>query len=170
MMDEVIITETPPLYNAYSPIGEQKEVLITGNRTKRILHGAMNIRTGDVQLFITKEFDGASHQEFLKLINQHWKGWKIVLFEDRATQHKANSSIRLAKKLKIEIRFLPTATPKLNAMDHLWKFVKKDTQANRARLRIDESVDFACEYIIKMKPKERLKKAGTLSKKYWLKP
>ena len=40
MLDETIITETPPLYACYGHIGEQVRVPITGNRAKRILHGA----------------------------------------------------------------------------------------------------------------------------------
>lgn len=47
MLDETIITETPPLYNAYGHVGEQVRVPITGNRTKRIPHGAMNLRSGE---------------------------------------------------------------------------------------------------------------------------
>jgi hypothetical protein len=44
MLDETIITETPPLYSCYGHIGQQVRVPITGNRSKRILHGAINIR------------------------------------------------------------------------------------------------------------------------------
>src|SRR5438093_1454797 len=53
MLDETIITETPPLYCVYGYAGEQVRVPITGNRGKRILHGAINISTGDIQLLIT---------------------------------------------------------------------------------------------------------------------
>jgi hypothetical protein len=41
MLDETIITETPPLYSCYGHIGEPVRVPISGNRAKRILHGAM---------------------------------------------------------------------------------------------------------------------------------
>lgn len=47
MLDEVIITETPPLYSCYCRIGQQCRVPITGNRQKRILHGVINIKSGD---------------------------------------------------------------------------------------------------------------------------
>jgi hypothetical protein len=52
MLDETIITETPPLYCCSGPIGEQVRVPITGNRSQRILHGAINVRSGDVSLLI----------------------------------------------------------------------------------------------------------------------
>src|SRR5512147_2830026 len=83
MLDETIITETPPLYSCYGHIGEQVRVPITGNRSKRIVHGAINVRTGDVSLLITKEWTKEIHQGFLSVIRPHWRGWDIVLFEDR---------------------------------------------------------------------------------------
>ena len=57
---------------------------ITGNRAKRILHGAINVRSGDVALLITEEWTKETHQAFLSMIRSHWRGWNIVLFEDRA--------------------------------------------------------------------------------------
>ena len=85
MLDETIITETPPLYSCYGHIGEQVRVPITGNRSKRILHGAINIKSGDVSLLITEEWINETHQTFLSMIRSHWRGWNIVLFEDRAS-------------------------------------------------------------------------------------
>src|SRR3954454_12231887 len=87
--DETIITETPPLYSCYGHIGEQVRVPITGNRSKRILHGAINVNSGDVSLLITKEWVNETHQAFLSMIRSHWRGWNVVLFEDRASQHKS---------------------------------------------------------------------------------
>src|SRR5437763_1863734 len=97
MLDETIVTETPPLYNAYGHVGEQIRVPITGNRAKRILHGAINISSGDVALLITEEWVNETHQGFLRLIRSHWRGWNPVLFEDRASQHKSPESRALAE-------------------------------------------------------------------------
>jgi len=168
MLDEVIICETPPLYSCYCRISEQCCVPITGSRQKRILHGAINIKTGDCVLLITDAFDQVTHQYFLEMIRRHWRAWNIVLFEDRAAPHKAEESFELAKELKIEIRFLPKATPELNAMDHLWRFVKEQALANRPTISIDKSADLACQYILEMNPYERLQKAGILSGNFWL--
>jgi hypothetical protein len=57
MLDEIIITETPPLYSCYCRIGRQCRVPVTGNRQKRILHGVINIGSGDVLLLITKVWE-----------------------------------------------------------------------------------------------------------------
>ena len=168
MLDETIVTETPPLYAAYGHIGEQVRVPITGNRAKRILHGALNVGSGDPALLVTDEWTQETHQAFLGLIRSHWRGWNIVLFEDRAGQHKAPASLALAAQLGIEVRLLPKATPELNAMDHLWRHAKRETQGNRPPQPIEESAMAACRYILNLTPRERLKHAGVLSGNFWL--
>jgi transposase len=168
MLDETIITETPPLYSCYGHIGEQVCVPITGNRSKRILHGAINLRSGDVALLITEQWVNETHQGFLSMIRSHWRGWNIVLFEDRASQHTSPDSRGWAEHLGIEIRLLPKATPEMNAMDHLWKHTKRETVGSRATSAIEKSTLDACQYIIDLRPDERLRQAGVLSGNFWL--
>lgn len=168
MLDETIITQIPPLYSCYAYIGEQKRIWITGNRAKRILHGVLNVRSGDVLLLITEEWVQETHQAFLQMIRAHWRGWRIVLFEDRGSPHTAESSQELAAQLHIQLRFLPRATPELNAMDHLWRQVKHQTQGNCQPRSIDKAAYDACHYILDLSPRERLRKAGMLSGNFWL--
>jgi hypothetical protein len=168
MLDETIVTETPPLYFVYGHKGEQVRVPITGNRSKRILHGAINVHSGDVQLLITHEWQQEEHQTFLSMIRAHWRGWHLILFEDRASQHKCPGSLDWAEQLSIEIRLLPRATPELNAMDHLWKHTKRETLGSRATESIDQSAWAACQYILNLSPRERLRQAGILSGNFWL--
>jgi hypothetical protein len=145
MLDETIITETPPLYYCYGPIGAQVRVPITGNRAKRILHGAINVKSGDVALLITEEWTKETHQTFLAMVRSHWRGWNIVLFEDRASQHKSPESLAYAKQLGIEVRLLPKATPELNAMDHLWRHTKREAVGSRATQTVERSALDACQ-------------------------
>jgi hypothetical protein len=168
MLDETIITETPPLYSCYGHIGEQVRVPITGNRAKRILHGAINVKSGDVTLLITEEWVNETHQAFLAMIRSHWRGWNPVLFEDRASQHTSLESRDWAKELGMEIRLLPRATPELNAMDHLWRHAKRQAVGDRPTVSIAESALEVCRYIIELSPRERLRQAGALSGNFWL--
>jgi transposase len=168
MLDETIITETPPLYACYGRIGEQVCIPITGTRARRILHGVLNIQSGEVLLLITEEGVQETHQAFLTMIRSHWRGWHIVLFEDRGSPHLAAESRYVARTLQIELRFLPKATPELNAMDHLWRHVKGRGLANRPTQSIDASADSACRYLLDMSHQERLRKAGVLSGNFWL--
>jgi transposase len=168
MLDETIITETPPLYNCYGRRGAQVRVPITGSRAKRVVHGAINIYPGDVLLLVTQVWDGQTHQHFLQMIRSHWRGWRIVLFEDRGSPHLAEDTQALAIELNLEVRLLPIATPKLNAMDHLWRHVKGRALANRATESIDKSADNACQHILQMNSHQRLQAAGVLSGSFWL--
>jgi hypothetical protein len=93
MLDETIVCETPPLYCCYGRIGEQVCVPITGNRAKRILHGTINVRSGEVVLLITEEWVQETHQYFLSMLRSHWRGWHIVLFEDRGSPHRRPAKI-----------------------------------------------------------------------------
>ena len=90
-----------------------------------------------------------------------------MLFEDRASQHKA-ARAWAQECLKIETRLLPKATPELNAMDHLWRHTKRVTLGSRATLSIEASALAACQYLIDLSPRERLRKAGVLSGNFWL--
>ena len=168
MLDETIVTETPPLYSCYGHIGKQVRVPITGNRSKRILHGAINVQTGGVSLLITKEWTGETHQGFLSMIRSHWRGWRVVLFEDRASQHTSLESLEWAQELGIEVRLLPKATPELNAMDHLWRHAKKEALGDRETVTVDQSALDAGQYIIDLSRYDRLRKAGVLSGNFWL--
>jgi DDE superfamily endonuclease len=168
MLDETIVTETPPLYSAYGHIGEQVRVPITGNRAKRIVHGAINIASGDVALLITEEWVNETHQAFLSMIRSHWRGWNPVLFEDRASQHTSPSSLAWAEELGIEVRLLPRATPELNAMDQLWRHAKRQAVGDRPTVTVDDSALAVCRYIIDLSPRERLRQAGILSGNFWL--
>ena len=168
MLDETIVTETPPLYYCYGHIGEQVRVPITGNRAKRILHGAINVGTGDVAGMITKAWTQEEHQDFLSVIRWHWRGWDIVLFEDRAGQHTAPESLEWAESLGIEVRLLPRATPELNAMDHLWRHAKRRAVGSRATATVEASALAICQHIVELPPRDRLRQAGVLSGNFWL--
>jgi DDE superfamily endonuclease len=168
MLDETIITETPPLSSCYGRLGQQVRIPITGNRAKRVLHGALNVQTGAIALLITDYWDQDTHQYFLTMVRSQWRGWHIVLFEDRGAPHMAEESREVAAALHIETRFLPVATPELNAMDHLWRHVKGWGLADRATVSIDTSADMACQYLLALSPHERLRKAGVLSGHFWL--
>src|SRR4051794_4572636 len=117
---------------------------------------------------ITEEWINETHQMFLTMIRSHWRGWNIVLFEDRASQHKSPESLAYAEELGIEVRLLPRATPELNAMDHLWRQTKRETVGSRATRTVADSALCACQYIIALSPRDRLRQAGILSGNFWL--
>jgi hypothetical protein len=108
----------------WAKVGLQTEVPITGNHARRVIHGALNIATGHVEFLITEHWTAATHQAFLRHVRQAWRGWHIVLFADRRSPHTAKASRALATALGLEVRWLPTATPELNACEELWRGAK----------------------------------------------
>lgn len=166
--DETIVTETPPLHAAWALRGQQAEVPIVGNRDKRILYGVLNVKSGHVVLHDAALWNQYEFQVFLRKIRRSWRGWNIVLFLDRASQHTSNGSQTLAFQLGIELRWLPPATPELNPMDHLWRHVKGEVLANEPMPNVVASAQRACQYILALTPVQRLRKAGVLSSRFWL--
>jgi len=166
--DATILTETPPLRAAWAPIGEQAEVPITGNRDKRILYGALNPKTGSICIDRALKWNQDTFQGHLRHIRSVWCGWKIVLFLDRGSPHRAKGSRKLARKFGIELRWLPTACPELNPMEGIWREVKGNVLANESTPELARSLNRACEHIFAMSPYERLLTAGVLSGNFWL--
>jgi transposase len=167
-LDETIITETPPIRASWSPAGKQAEVPITGNHDRRVLYGVLNLKSGKSLLHSAKVWDQYQFQLVLYKIRHKWRGWHIVLFIDRGSPHKAANSQQLARKLGIQIRWLPVACPELNPVDHIWRHVKQDVLANEATPDLDVSVKRVRDYIMSLTPKQLLRKAGVLSEKFWL--
>jgi hypothetical protein len=162
------MTETPPLASCYGRLGQQVRLPMTGHRAKRVLHGALNVRTGALALLSTDHWDQDTHHCFLTRVRSQWRGWHSVVCEDRGAPHTAEESLERAAAWHIELRFWPVATPALNAMDHLWRHVKGWGLANRATVSIDTSADVACHSLLDLSPRERLRKAGGLSGHFWL--
>src|SRR5262249_32709045 len=117
---------------------------------------------------VTSAWTQQEHQHFLGVIRAHWRGWNIVLFEDRASQHTATGSLWVADACDLAIRWVPEGTPPFNAMGNPWEQVKRNVLADRPTISIDESALCACDQIMAMRPHDRLRQAGVLSGNFWL--
>jgi hypothetical protein len=166
--DATILTETPPLRACWSPVGQQAEVPITGNRDRTVLYGALNPATGKVWLDEAAKWNQQSFQDHLRMVRSVWRGWNIVLFLDRGSPHTATASRELAAELGVELRFLPTACPELNPVEGLWRHVKGRVLANEPTPDLGDSLGRVCDELFLMSPTERRRMAGVLSGDFWL--
>lgn len=153
---------------AWGKIGSQVCVPITGNRGKRVLWGALHPATGELLLFSSLKWNQLAFQEFLRLIRRHWRGWRIVLFLDRGSPHTAILSRQWARHLNIQVRWLPVACPELNPLEGLWRVGKDEVLANGETDSLEESLARMTDYLLSLSPRERLRKAGVLSGRFWL--
>lgn len=167
-LDSTIFSEIPPLRAMWAPMGEQARVPIIGSHGKRFLTGVLNIQTGDYLDYASEQFRQADFQKVLRLIRAHWRGWRIVLFLDRNKPHRTAASRRLARRLGIQLRWLPTACPELNVLDCLWRHLKDDVIANRPLPDLDAVIYYARTEVAALSRDERLQKAGVYAQNFWL--
>lgn len=167
--DETILRLFAVLRRSWSLRGVPATVGITGRNDKRILFGAINMRTGHCIVLKQNYMRQHCFHAFLHLLRRCYPGKPIWLLIDAASIHTAPKSLTLAGKLDITLIWLPKQCSELNAMDHLWKEVKADISANHQFSDIDEHADFAQEYVLKLTKKKALIRAGILSKNFWLK-
>lgn len=149
--------------------GEQALVPISGKNARRVLFGAINMRTGHRVIARYRSMGQISFQDFLQLLRRSYRGKEIWMLLDGASCHKTAKSLALAAKLKINLLWLPKQCPELNAMDHLWRTLKSDVSANHQYPNIEHHTTVAEKYILNLSNKEALIRAGILSDNFWLK-
>jgi len=166
--DETDLRLFPPLRAGWRRRGQSAPVRITGRNAKRVVFGTLNPRTGHRVLLCRHRHRSEDFQVYLAMVRWHYRGWSIVLLLDEDSCHTAKASLRLAKKLGIKLIFLPKRSPHLNPMDHLWRDGKQKVCANRQYPTVEVEVDRFIEHILGLTPGDALRKAGVLSKEFWL--
>jgi transposase len=168
-LDATILRLFPPLRFAWAFRGEQAQVRISGRNAKRVLFGVLNPRTGHRLVLRRFAMRHEDFQAFLRYLRQHYPGRPIWLLLDRAPCHEAGKSQQLVARLGIVLLWLPKQCSELNAMDQLWKDLKRLIAANRQFRTVDEGADYAEHRFLGLSPQEALRKAGVLSEDFWLK-
>ena len=166
--DETTLRLFPPLRAKWAFKGQQAIVKITGRNARRTLFGTIHIRTGHRVVLRRWRARQADFQEFLRLLRKLYGNRKIVLLLDRSPIHEAKKSKELAAELDIELIWLPKQCPELNAMDQVWKELKRWTAANRQFKTIDQQAKRCERWVLDLKPRDACRKASILSETFWL--
>lgn len=167
--DETVLRLFPVLRRAWALQGEQAKVAITGRNAKRVLFGAINLRTGHRLVLRRPNMRQEHFQAFLRLLRRSYPGRRIGLLLDEAPGHLAARSQALAAQLDIGLIWLPKQCAELNAMDQLWRELKGHISANYQYPTIDDHAAAAEQWIMALTSTEAQRKAGILSKHFWLK-
>jgi hypothetical protein len=167
--DETDLLLFPPLRAAWSPRGRPKEVLLSGRNARRVVFGAMNLRTGR-RLFLPREHQrAADFQAFLRVVHYYYRGWHVALLLDEDASHTAKGSVQLAGWFDIDLLWLPKRSPKLNPMDTLWGQGKDVVSADKQYADLDDQVGRFIGHLESLSAREALHTAGVFSKSFWLK-
>jgi transposase len=150
-------------------VGTPGVVPVTGENAKRVLFGAINIRTAHrVVLGRTRAGGADARAFFLELRRRYRRPRTIWLLLDRASAHTAAASQALAARLHIELVWLPKQAPELSAMDQLWRELKRVVAANRQAPTIEALSASALLWVLLLSPTQARRKAGMLSPHFWL--
>ena len=141
---------------------------ISGANAKRVLFGALNLRTGTRLFRAARRGRGADFRSFLGLVRDRYRGRGVALLLDEDSSHTAAASRRAADDLGIELLWLPTRSPHLNPMDHLWRHAKQAACANRQYRTIEEEVQRFLWYLEGLTADQALNKAGVFADDFWL--
>lgn len=165
--DETDLLLFPPLRAAWSKRGEVARVWLSGRNARRVIFGAMNLRTG-ARLFVPREKGrSGDFRAFLEEVRSHYRGKHVALLLDEDRSHTAKASLREAEGMTL--LWLPNRSPKLNPMDTLWGRAKDVISANKQYATIEEQVDRFLEHLRSMTNREALHTSGVLSQRFWLK-
>jgi transposase len=167
--DWTLLRLFPPLRAAWAPVGTSGVVPITGENAKRVLFGAINIRTAHRVVLERTQAGGTDARAFfLELRRRYRRAGTIWLLLDRASAHTAAATQALAARLRIELVWLPKQAPELSAMDQLWRELKRVVAANRQAKNIEALAASAMLWVLMLSPTAARRKAGMLSPHFWL--
>lgn len=167
--DETVLRFFPPLRYSWAYQGKQACVSITGQNAKRVLFGVINFKTGHRIVLRRYKQQQQDFQAFLKLLRKRYRNKPLALLLDKASCHNSPRSQFLAAQLNIKLIWLPKQWSELNAMDHLWRELKRNISSNRQFKTIDEQAGYAEKWVLGLSKSCALRKAGVLSKNFWLK-
>lgn len=166
--DETDLLLFPPLRSCWALRGEPAVVPLSGRNARRVIFGALNLRTGHRLLLPRDRQRGVDFQAFLRFVHEHYRGWHVAWLLDEDSSHTAGRSQQLVRDLNMELIWLPKRSPQLNPLDHLWGHGKDAVCANRQYATIDEQVTRFINYITDLSNDEVLHQAGVLSDDFWL--
>lgn len=166
--DETDLLLFPPLRAGWGRVGEPLEVPLSGRNARRVVFGAMNLRTGSRLLLPREHQRAADFQAFLRLAHGRYRGWHVALLLDEDPSHTAKGSLALAEEFQMELLWLPKRSPELNPLDTLWGQGKDKISANKQYATIDQQVGRFISYLESLSNTAALHTSGVLSGKFWL--
>jgi hypothetical protein len=173
--DETTVREFPPLRAAWAPRGAQQVVVISGRNARRVVHGALNIQSGQLVRVIRARNRGADCAALVEALALDCPaGRPHLLVWDNAPPHHTHAARDAAAAAGIVIDWLPFRAPELNpceagALWAAWREMKRVVAANRAYADVDEQAIRAVAWLDDRSGEENLHTSGLLSSKFdWL--
>ena len=113
--DETALREFPSLRAAWARRGTQALVEISGRNTRRVLHGALNVTTGETVGVMRPRSRGEDAAAGLAPLAALRPGVPKLLVWDNAPPHRTRVVRAAAEAAGIELAFLPFRSPGLTS-------------------------------------------------------
>jgi transposase len=167
--DETTLREFPPLRAAWAKRGQQQIVVISGRNARRVVHGALNVATGELLTVVRERSRQDDCLAFVDVLGQRRPHIPKLLVWDNAPPHHPKRVQAAAVAANIRLAFLPFRAPELMPCEDLWRLTKAVVAANRPYEAIQEQAERAVAWLAALSPFDRLLKAGLFGAKFqWL--
>jgi DDE superfamily endonuclease len=150
-------------------------VVISGRNARRVLHGALNISTGEIVRVARERGRGIDSAALVEVLATHCAtGVPHLLVWDNAPPHHTHAARDAAIAAGITIGWLPFRSPELNPCEAgapwaAWREMKRVVAANRAYESVDELAERGMNWLDDHSPDALLHIAGLRSSKFdWL--
>lgn len=140
--DEAAFRLEPTLFQTWSRVGHQPQILSLGQKKTQHVMGAIQIPDGHFFYRFTDVCNGSSFRSFLGGLMTAYYPQKVFLVLDNARFHKEPGVISLCQRhlQQIELWFLPVYSPELNAAEPIWGYTRREATHNRYFLHKEELI------------------------------
>jgi transposase len=167
--DETTVRELPPLRCAWAKRGEQAIVVISGRNARRVIHGAINVRTGELAHIVRERSRQDDCIAFITALGQHDPDVPTLLIWDNAPPHHPTRVRQAAAEAGVEIAWLPFRAPELNPCEDLWRVLKAKVAGNRVYAEVADLAAAASHWLSHLTTAQVRRSAGLTSHKFqWL--
>ena len=128
--DETTRREFPPLRAAWAKRGQQATVLISGRNARRVIHGMVNVASGEVVRLVRERGRGEDVAIAVQALGERRPEGPKLLVWDNAPPHHTHRARQAAAAARIELAWLPFRSPELNPDEDLWRQLKAVVAAN----------------------------------------
>lgn len=131
-VDETMIRDYQAISRTWFPKGKQKIIPTFGKHWGTKIIGSLDYETGEVTYTQEDQYTAKEFLIFLKMINEKYKGERIVIILDNARIHHAKLLEEFLTKNKetLSLEFLPPYSPNLNLIEGLWGWMKNSVINN----------------------------------------
>jgi transposase len=143
--DSAEVSLFPTITRCWTRIGQQRVILTPGvHAAKRWDWGAVDPVTGQTVSVIHARRNNVGFRRLLAAISRAYElpahpDRRVVLFVDNDKAHKAKAVLRLLEKHgnRIQLEWLPSYSPELNAQEDVWRHMRRRVTHNHYFEHID---------------------------------